>query len=109
MKGAAIPADRPVAAKPPKFGDLAPRRDGRADIYYARGAMDYRLRVHEAFAGFPLVGIHNAGLWGTVRQGSGMGLAGGLPPSRYPEFDCMVFTGIPHCAIGVEDSYALVD
>jgi len=108
-KGATIPADQAVAAKPPTFGDLAPRRDGRADIYYARGAMDYRLRLHEAFAGFPRVGIHHAGLWGAVRQGPGMGLANALPASRYPEFDLMVFTGIPHCAIGVENSYALVD
>jgi hypothetical protein len=108
-KGAAIPADQALAANPPKFGDLAPRRNGRVDIYYARGAMDYRLRLHEAFAGFPRVGIHHAGLWGAVRQGPGMGLANGLTASRYPEFDCMVFTGIPHCAIGVENSYALVD
>lgn len=108
-KGAAIPADQALAARPPTFGDLAPRRDGRVDIYYARGGMDYRLRLHEAFAGFPRVGIHHAGLAGAVRQGPGMGLGGGLPASRYPEFDLMVFTGIPHCAIGVENSYALVD
>ena len=108
-KGAAIPADQQLAAKPPSFGDLAPRRDGRVDIFYARGAMDYRLRLHEAFAPFERVGIHHAGLWGAVRQGPGMGLAGGVPVARYPEFDLMVFTGIPHCAIGVENSYALVE
>lgn len=108
-KGAAIPADQALAAKPPTFGDLSPRRDGRVDIYYARGAMDYRLRLHEAFAGCARVGIHHAGLWGAVRHGPGMGLADGLPASRFPEFDCMVFTGIPHCAIGVENSYAVVD
>ena len=108
-KGAAIPADQALAAMPPKFGDLSPRRNGRVDISYARGAMDYRLRLHEAFAAFERVGVHHAGLWGTVRQGPGMGLAGGVPVARYPEFDLMVFTGIPHCAIGVENSYALVD
>ncbi len=106
-KGASLPDDLALRSKAFDFGDLTPRRDGRNDIFYARGAMDYRLRLPLAFARLARFRVHDAALGGAVRQSPGMWLANGIPWRRYPEFDLLVFTGIPHCAIGAENSYAL--
>ena len=108
-KGAAIPADLALKDNVPAFGDLTPHRNGCFDIFYGRGAMDYRLRMPEAFARLDRVQVHDAPLYGAVRQSPGMGLSDNVPWQRYPEFDLLLFTGIPHCAIGVENSYALVN
>ncbi len=108
-KGASIPADIKLKDSLPTFGDLTPVRNGTLDIFYAHGAMDYRLRMMAAFAGLDRFKIHHAGLVGTVRQSPAMWLANGVPGNRYPEFDLLLFTGIPHCAIGVKNAYALVD
>lgn len=37
-----------------------------------------------------------------------MGLGGNVPWSRYPEFDVLLFTGIPYAAIGLENCYGMV-
>jgi len=108
-KGAALPADLALKDKRPDFGDLAPRRNGRFDIFYGRGAMDYRIKLPLAFARLDRFQVHDAWLWGAVRHGPGMGLGGNVPGDRYGEFDLLVFTGIPHCAVGVQNCYALVD
>jgi hypothetical protein len=108
-KGGSLPADLALRDKAFEFGRLAPRRDGRFDVYYARGALDYRLRMPEAFAGLGRFRVHHAELWGAVRQGPGMGLANGIRGNRYPDFDALLFTGVPHAAIGAENSYALVE
>lgn len=108
-KGAALPQDLALKTNKFEFGNLAPRRNGRFDIFYARGAMDYRLRLPLVFAGLDRFRVHDAPLGGNVRFSPGMSLANAVPWSRYPEFDVLLFTGIPHCAIGVENSYALVE
>jgi len=108
-KGAAIPADLALKDKRPDFGDLTPRRNGRFDIFYGRGAMDYRLKLPLAIARLDRFQIHDAWLWGAVKQTPNMGLANNVPGQRYADFDLLLFTGIPHCAIGVENSYAMVD
>ena len=108
-KGAAIPADRKLMDDLPDFGDLTPRRNGRFDIFYGRGAMDYRLRMPLAFARLGRFRVHHASLQGAVRRNPGMWLANNVVGGRYPEFDLLLFTGVPHCAIGVENSYALAD
>ncbi|MBS3764050.1 MAG: hypothetical protein KGZ25_12195, partial [Planctomycetes bacterium] len=105
--GAAIPADLKLKDKKLDFGDLPPQRNGRFDIFYGRGAMGYRLRVPVAFARLNRFKIHNAWLYGAVRQRPGMGLANNIPAHGYSDFDLALFAGIPHCAIGVKNSYAL--
>jgi hypothetical protein len=108
-KGAAIPADLALQDKRPAFGDLTPQRNGRFDIFYARGAMEDRLKLPQAYARLERFQVHDAWLWGAVRQGPGMGLAGNVRGARYADYDVLVFSAIPHAAIGVENSYALVD
>ncbi|MDA1139244.1 MAG: glutamine amidotransferase [Planctomycetota bacterium] len=109
-KGAAVPADLKLKDNPPVFGDLSPERNGRFDIFYGRGAMDYRLKMHSAFARLGRFRFHDAWLWGAVHAGpGGAGLANNVPPSQFPEFDLFVLTSIPHAAIGVERSYAMAD
>ncbi len=104
-KGASLPADLDLKGKVPDFGDLTPRRDGRMDIHYGRGTMDYRLRMACAFARLDRFRVHDAPLWG---GGVGYNLAYRVDWPRFPGFDLLLFTGIPHSAIGVENSYALV-
>lgn len=108
-KGGTLPADLALRDKPKAFGDLAPRRDGRFDLHHARSPLDERLRLPEAFAGLHRFAEHEAPLVGTFRAGGGHSLADGVGWKRYPEFDLLLFTSIPHCAIGVDNSYALVD
>jgi hypothetical protein len=108
-KGGTLPADLALRDKSRQFGDLAPVRNGRFDIHHARGALDERLRLPEAFAGLPQFAVHDAPLVGLFRAGGGHSLAGGVGWKRYPEFDLLLFTSIPHCAIGAENSYALAD
>lgn len=108
-KGAAIPDDRKLMDAPPAFGDLTPTRNSRVDIFYARGAMDYRLRMAAAFAGLERLRVHDAPLWGAVARSIHTGLAGGVGAERYPEFDVLLFTGVTHPAIGVKNCWGLVD
>jgi len=108
-KGGTLPADLALRDKPKSFGDLAPRRNGRFDVFHGRSPLDERLRLAEAFAGLPRFAVHDAALGGLFRAGGGHSLSGGVGWKRYPEFDLLLFTSIPHCAIGVENSYALVD
>lgn len=109
-KGAAIPADLALKDKRPVFGDLAPRRNGSFDIFYGRGAMDYRLNMPLAFAHLDRFRFLDAKLSGTVHSGpGGIWLDGAVPGNRYADFDLFVLTSIPHAAIGVENSYALAD
>jgi hypothetical protein len=105
-KGASLPADLALKDRAFDFGDLTPRRNGRVDIYYGRGAMDYRLRMPSAFARLDRFRAHDAPLWG---GGVGYHLANRVDWPRFPEFDLALFTGIPHSAIGVENSYALAE
>ncbi|HOF87006.1 MAG TPA: hypothetical protein PLZ36_02720 [Armatimonadota bacterium] len=108
-KGGSLPADLKLKDKPPVFPDLTPRRDGRLDIYYGRGAMDYRLRMWDIFAGFPRARVHDGKLSGILRQSPGMGLSDGIGWRNFPAYDLLLYTSIPHCAIGAENSYALVE
>ncbi len=108
-RGGSLPADLKLKDKPPAFGDLTPRRNGRFDIFHGRGAMDYRLRLPETFARLDRFAVHDAPLAGLFRAGGGHYLVNGIPAARLPEFDLLLYTAIPHCAMGVENSYALVD
>ncbi len=108
-KGGSLPADLALKDKPRNFGDLAPHRNGRFDIYQARGAMDYVLRLPRAFAGLDRFFVQDAPLQGTLQMTPNMHLGGGVPWNRYPEFDLVLFTGVPHCALGAENAYALVE
>ena len=107
-KGGALPADLALEGRKLAFGNLAPRRNGRFDIFHARGAMDYSLRLPEVFAGLERFHIHDAPLFGSLRQSPDYHLADGANWRRYPEFDLLLFTAIPHGAIGAENCYALV-
>jgi hypothetical protein len=108
-KGGSLPADLKLKDTPPVFPALTPARNGRLDVYYARGAMDYRLRLWELFATFDRAQVHDAQLHGAVRQSPGMGLTNGIGWAEFPRFDVLLYTGIPHAAIGAENAYALVD
>ena len=108
-KGGSLPADLSLQDKPRAFGDLSPRRDGCFDIYHARGAMDYKLRLPETFIRLPRFQVYDAPLVGLFRAGGGHALQNGLPWKRFPEFDLLLYTAIPHCAIGAENAYAMVD
>ena len=108
-RGGSLPSDLKLKDKPPEFGDLAPQRNKRFDIFHGRGAMDYRLRLPQVFAGLKTFQAHDAPLYGVLRQHPGMRLGRGLAPAHLPQYDLVLFTGIPHCAIGAENSYALVN
>lgn len=108
-KGGTLPEDLKLKEKKFEFGDLAPQRNGRFDIYHGRGAIDDRLRLPTVFAGLPRFAVHDAPLGGSFRAGGGQWLGNGVDWRRYPAFDLLLYTGIPHCAIGPENSYGLVD
>ncbi|OPZ88205.1 MAG: hypothetical protein BWY76_00073 [bacterium ADurb.Bin429] len=108
-KGGSLPHDLKVKDKPPVFPDLTPQRDGAMDIYYGRGAMDYRLRLWEVFAGFDCARIREGKLTGVVRQSAWMALSDGIIWRDFPAYDLVLYTSIPHAAIGAENGYALVD
>lgn len=108
-KGGSLPADLKLKDSPPSFGALTPRRNGRFDIFHGRGPMDDRLRLPDVFARLDRFSVHDAPLAGNFRAGGGHYLVDGVDASRFSEFDLLLYTGIPHCAIGVENSYALVD
>ncbi|MEI6366225.1 MAG: glutamine amidotransferase [Planctomycetota bacterium] len=107
-KGASLPQDLALKGRPPAIGELTPVRDGRFDIHYSRGAMDDRLRMPLAFAGLGRFHVHDARLAGGVRQGANIWLDGSVSWREYPQFDVLLFTGIPHAAIGAENAYGLV-
>ena len=109
-KGGVLPDDLKHKDVKVEYGDLTPQRNGRMDIFYGRGAMDYRLRMPEAFAGLNRFAVHDAPFAGSFRGGGlgGMGLNDNVPWSRYPEFDLLLFTGIPYAAIGLENCYGMV-
>ncbi|MDA1140101.1 MAG: glutamine amidotransferase [Planctomycetota bacterium] len=108
-KGGTLPHDLKLKDNTPNFSDLTPKRNGVLDVFYGRGAMDYRLGMNEVLAGYDRFQIHDAPLGGNFRAGGGHYLMSGVPWKQYSEFDLLLYTGIPHCAIGVENSYALVD
>jgi|GEM_PF-1158447 len=109
-KGGSLPDDLNLTNKVFAFGDLTPVRNGRFDIFHARGSMDYRLRLPQVFAGLDRFAVTDAPFWGGFRGGpGGMGLGNNVPWSRYPEFDLLLFTGIPHSAIGAENCYGMVE
>ncbi|MCY3019316.1 MAG: glutamine amidotransferase, partial [Planctomycetota bacterium] len=62
-----------------------------------------------AFAGLERFSVHDAPLMGGFRAGGGHWLWDGVPWQRYPEFDLLLFTAIPHCAMGAENCYAMVE
>ena len=108
-KGGVLPDDLKRKDAKVNYGDLTPQRNGRFDIFYGRGAMDYRLRMPQAIAGLDRFSIHDAPFGGSFRGGGlgGMGLWDNVPWSRLPEFDLLLFTGIPYAAIGIDNCYAL--
>lgn len=108
-KGGTLPADLALKDKAFAFGDLSPRRNGRLDIYHGRGAMDYRLRLAECLAGLDRFAVHDAPLVGTFRAGGGHSLAHAVDWRGYPQFDLLLYTAIPHCAMGAENCYAMVE
>jgi hypothetical protein len=108
-KGGSLPADLKLKDQKMDFGDLTPVRNGRIDIFYGRGAIDYRLRFNEILATLPRYTVHDAPLYGVLRQQPGMGLRNGVSWQSFPDYDLLLYTAIPHCAIGVENSYALVE
>jgi len=108
-KGGSLPDDLRLKNVQFDFGDLAPHRNGCYDILYGRGALDYVLRLPEAFARLDRFQMRDAPLYGALRQTPGMGLRGGLHWHNFPAFDLLLFTGIPHCAIGAENCYAMYE
>ena len=109
-KGGSLPDDLNLTNKVFAFGDLTPARNGRFDIFHGRGSMDCRLRLPQVFAGLDRFAVHDAPFWGGFRGGSGgMGLGNNVPWSQYPQFDLLLFTGIPHAAIGAENCYGMVE
>ena len=109
-KGGALSDDLSLKNKAISFGDLSVQRNGRMDIFYARGAMDDRLRLPCVFAGLEKFSFHDAPLWGGFHGGANsMGLENNIPWSDYPQYDLLLLTGIPHCAIGAENCYGMVE
>ena len=109
-KGGVLPDDLKRKDGVVDYGDLTPRRNGRMDIFYGRGPMDYRLRMTEAIAGLNRFAVHDAPFWGSFRGGGlgNMGLGDNVPWQRYPEYDLLLFTGIPYAAIGIDNCYGMV-
>lgn len=107
--GGTLPEDLKRKNKPLDFGNLAPRRNGRFDIYYGRGALDDRLRLASAFAGLNRFSVRDAPLAGRFGSGGGLWLVNGVGWQDYPGFDLLVYTAIPHCAMGVDNAYAMVE
>lgn len=108
-KGGVLPDDLTRKDQQIDYGDLSPERNGRVDIFYGRGAMDHRLRMPEAMARLDRFRAHDAPFGGSFRGGGlgGMWLSGNVPWQRLPEFDVLLFTGIPYAAIGIDNCYAL--
>ncbi|MCL1856943.1 MAG: glutamine amidotransferase, partial [Kiritimatiellaeota bacterium] len=110
QKGATTPLDLALTNKVFSFGDLAPKRNGVMDVYYARGAMDYRLRVPAIFGGLEKVRYHDAPFSGSVRSADWSArLSNAVSWEAFPEFDVLLYTSIPHQAIGAENAYAVRD
>ena len=106
-KGGSLPHDLKLKNKEWDFGDLSPVRNGVMDIFYGRGAIDYRLRMMEVLAGIGRFQVHDAPLAGVFRQNPGQYLRNGISWREFPNYDLLLYTAIPHCAIGIENSYAL--
>lgn len=108
-KGGVLPDDLKRKDTKVSYGDLSPERNGRIDIFHARGAMDHRLRMPEAMARLDRFQVHDAPFGGSFRGGGlgGMWLGNRIPWQRFPEFDLLLFTGIPYAAIGIDNCYAL--
>ncbi len=108
-KGGVLPNDLKRKDQKADYGDLSPERNGRVDIFYGRGAMDHRLRMQEAMAGLDRFQVHDAPFGGSFRGGGlgNMWLGNNVPWRRFPEFDLLLYTGIPYAAIGIENCYAL--
>jgi len=109
-QGGSLEEDLALKDKKRAFGDLSPRRNGVMDIYYARNMMDEKLRLYESFARLDRFKVYESLMAGQCpRAGTGHVLEDGIQWSQFPEYDLLVYVDIPHCAIGVENSYALVD
>ncbi|MHB9134584.1 MAG: glutamine amidotransferase [Armatimonadota bacterium] len=108
-KGGTLPDDLKLKDKTPAFGDLTPRRDGRMDIYYVRGGLDYRLRLWETFAALPRFRVHDAPLQGAIRTYMSYSMVHPVAWKDYPQFDLMLFTSVPHAALGAENWYAVTE
>lgn len=108
-KGGVLPDDLARKDEPVDHGDLAPARNGRIDVFHGRGPMDHRLRLPEALARLDRFRVHDAPFAGSFRGGglAGMRLADNVPWQRLPEFDLLLYTGIPYAAIGIDTCYAL--
>ncbi len=108
-KGGSLPADLKLKDKVWSFGDLTPKRNGVVDIFYGRGAIDYRLRFIDIFSGLERFRLRDGPLAGSFRHHPGLRLRNGISWQEFPNYDLLLYTSIPHCAIGVENSYALVE
>ena len=109
-QGGSLEEDFALKDKEKAFGDLSPRRNGITDIYYARNMMDEKLRLYESFARLDRLRVHESLMAGQcLRAGTGHVLEGGVQWRQFPDYDLLVFVDIPHCAIGAENSYALVE
>jgi len=108
-KGGVLPDDLARKDRKVAYGNLAPERNGRVDIFYGRGAMDHRLRMPEVIARLGRFQVHDAPFAGSFRGGGlgGMWLEGNVPWQRFPEFDLLLYTSIPYAAIGIDNCYAL--
>jgi hypothetical protein len=106
--GLGLPADLKLQEAPPDFGDLTPVRDGVADIFYARGSLDGMLRLHEAFARLPRVRFREARFTCSFGPG-GYRLENNLAARELGDYDVLVYCDIPHPAVGVQQSYAMLD
>ncbi|NQT20448.1 MAG: hypothetical protein HQ592_12130 [Planctomycetes bacterium] len=106
--GLKLPDDLKLKDVPPAFGDLTPERNGRMDIFYARGALDHKLRLYEAFAHLPRARISEARFSCSFGP-NGYRLSDNVTPQTMPGHDVLVYVDIPHPAIGVNQCYAMLD
>ncbi|MFP4027506.1 MAG: glutamine amidotransferase [Candidatus Brocadiia bacterium] len=105
--GVKLPADLKMKEDPPEFGNMAPLRNGITDIFYGRGAMDYRWGLYGAFAHVDRVRIHEARLK-CPHGGKRFDLRENVSARELPRYDVLCYADLPHAAIGVRQSYALV-
>lgn len=106
-KGASLPADLKLRDKRPALGNLAPRHNGRFDVFLARGVMAHRLDLAAAAARLPAVALRQATLAGSISVN--YWLEGNIDPQSLADYDLVIYTDIPHGAIGPANCYALVD
>ena len=106
--GLRIPADRKLRDNPPDFPHLSPDRNGRLDVFFARGALSERLKLDRALAGSSPVHVEEARYTSSF-NGKNHHLSGNLPPGEFSGKDLLVYASVPHAAIGVRQSYAMLE